>query len=115
MYIKTLRGTNAPENASTPNTMCAGAAAAAPASHTWAASCSACCPTGARACERVFHVRCDDDGGASKEPVHASALGVAGAAAVAAVAASGSSTSTSAAATITPKQQRAGAKGNRLC
>ena len=72
-------------------------------------------PNGPARVRAVLHVRCDDDGGASRVPVHASVLGVAGVAAVAAVAASGSPASTSAAATITPKQQRAGANGNRLC
>ena len=72
-------------------------------------------PDGPARARAVLHVRCHDDGGASRVPVHASVLGVAGVAAVAAVAASGSPASTSAAATITPKQQRAGANGNRLC
>ena len=72
-------------------------------------------PDGPARVRAVLHVRCDDDGGDCRESVLASALGAAGVAAVAAVAASGSSTSTSAAATITPKQQRAGANGNRLC
>ena len=70
-------------------------------------------PDGPARVRAVLAVLCDDDGGASREPVHASALGAAGAAAVAAAAAaSGSSASTSIAATITPKQ-RAGADGNR--
>ena len=72
-------------------------------------------PDGRARVRAVLNVLCDDDGGACRVPVLASALGAAGAAAVAAAAASGSSTSTSAAATITPKQQRAGANGNRLC
>ena len=71
-------------------------------------------PDGRARVRAVLNVLCDDDGGACRVPVLASALGAAGAAAVAAAAASGSSTSTSAAATITPKQ-RAGANGNRLC